>query len=115
MFSKFPRLVHDMSRKIGKQINVIVRGEETEMDRSLIDEIYDPLIHLIRNSADHGIESPEDRLAVGKPERGTITLTARHEQGQIIIIVGDDGRGIDREKLRKNAVQKGLISAEEAA
>jgi two-component system chemotaxis sensor kinase CheA len=115
VFSKFPRLVHDMSRRVGKLINVTIQGEETEMDRSLIDEIYDPLIHLIRNSADHGIEPPEDRLAVGKPERGTITLTARHEQGRIIITVGDDGRGIDREKLRKNAVQKGLISAEEAA
>ena len=115
VFSKFPRLVHDMSRKVGKLINVTIQGEETEMDRSLIDEIYDPLIHLIRNSADHGIESPQDRLAAGKPERGTISLTARHEQGRIIITVGDDGRGIDREKLRGNAVQKGLLSAEEAA
>ena len=115
VFSKFPRLVHDMSRKVGKLVNVVIHGEETEMDRSLIDEINDPLIHLIRNSVDHGLESPEERLAAGKPERGTITLTARHEQGRIILTVEDDGRGIDREKLSKKAVQKGLISPEEAA
>jgi Chemotaxis protein histidine kinase and related kinases len=115
VFSRFPRLVHDMSRKVGKLINMVVQGEETEMDRSLIDEIYDPLIHLIRNSVDHGIESPQERLAAGKPERGTIKLTARHEQGRIILTVEDDGRGIDREKLRQKAIQKGLISTEEAA
>jgi len=114
VFSKFPRLVHDMSRKVDKLVNVVIHGEETEMDRSLIDEINDPLIHLIRNSVDHGLESSEERLAAGKPERGTITLTARHEQGRIILTVEDDGRGIDREKLRKKAIQKGLISAEEA-
>jgi len=114
-FGKFPRMVRDMSQKIGKPIDVVIRGEETEMDRSMIEEINDPLIHLVRNSVDHGIESPEDRLAAGKPERGTITLTARHEQGRIILTVEDDGRGIDGEKLRKSAVQKGLISAEEAA
>jgi two-component system chemotaxis sensor kinase CheA len=115
VFSKFPRLVHDMSQKVGKLIDVMVQGEETEMDRSLIDEIYDPLIHLIRNSVDHGVESPQDRQAAGKSERGTITLTARHEQGRIIITVSDDGRGVDQEELRRKAVQKGLISAEEAA
>jgi two-component system, chemotaxis family, sensor kinase CheA len=115
VLSRFPRLVHDMSRKVGKLVNVVIHGEETEMDRSLIDEINDPLIHLIRNSVDHGLELPEERLAAGKPERGTITLTARHEQGRIILTVEDDGRGIDREKLRKKAIQKGLISPEEAA
>lgn len=114
-FGKFPRMVHDMSQKVGKQIDLVIRGEETEMDRSMIEEINDPLIHLVRNSVDHGIESPEERLAAGKPERGTITLTARHEQGRIILTVEDDGGGIDGEKLRQTAVQKGLISAEEAA
>jgi two-component system chemotaxis sensor kinase CheA len=114
-FGKFPRMVHDMSQKVGKQIDLTIRGEETEMDRSMLEEINDPLIHLIRNSVDHGIESPEERLAAGKPERGSITLTARHEQGRIILTVEDDGGGIDGEKLRKSAVQKGLISAEEAA
>ena len=106
VFSKFPRLVHDMSRKVGKLVNVVIHGEETEMDRSLIDEINDPLIHLIRNSVDHGLESSEERLAAGKPERGTIDLTARHEQGRIILTVEDDGRGIDREKLRRKRFKK---------
>ena len=114
-FGKFPRMVRDMSQKVGKPIDLVIHGEETEMDRSMIEEINDPLIHLVRNSVDHGIESPEERLAAGKPERGTITLTARHEQGRIILTVEDDGGGIDGEKLRKSAVQKGLISAEEAA
>lgn len=115
VFSKFPRMVHDISRRVGKTVNVVVHGEETEMDRSMIDEIYDPLIHLIRNSVDHGIEMPQERLASGKPEAGTVTLTARHEQGRIILTVEDDGRGIDAERLRHKAIQKGLISAEEAA
>ena len=115
MFNKFPRMVHDMSQKVGKLVNVVIHGEETEMDRSMIDQIYDPLIHIIRNSVDHGIELPKDRLASGKPEVGTVILNARHEQGRIIVTVEDDGRGIDGEKLRAKALQKGLISAEEAA
>ncbi len=115
VFNKFPRMVRDMSQKVGKLIDVVIHGEDTEMDRSMIDEINDPLIHLIRNSVDHGLETPQDRVAAGKPERGTITLTARHEQGRIIITVEDDGRGIDARKLRASAVQKGMITAEEAA
>jgi len=115
VFGKFPRMVHDMSQKVGKLIDLVMSGEETEMDRSMIEEINDPLIHLIRNSVDHGIESPEQRLAAGKSERGRITLTARHEQGRIILTVEDDGGGIDGAKLRKSALQKGLITEEEAA
>jgi len=115
VFNKFPRMVRDMSQKIGKLIDVVIHGEETEMDRSMIEEINDPLIHLIRNSVDHGIETPQERIAAGKPERGTITLTARHEQGRIILTVEDDGGGIDATKLRNSAVQKGLITPEEAA
>ena len=115
VFGKFPRMVHDMALKVGKQIDVIIRGEKTEMDRSMLEEINDPLIHLVRNSVDHGIETPEERLAAGKPERGKLTLTARHEQGRIILTVEDDGAGINAERLRKSAVQKGLISEEEAA
>ena len=115
VFGKFPRMVHDMALKVGKQIDVTVRGEKTEMDRSMLEEINDPLIHLVRNSVDHGIESPEERRAAGKPERGTLTLTARHEQGRIILTVEDDGGGINADRLRASAVQKGLISAEEAA
>ena len=115
VFGKFPRMVHDMSQKIGKQIDVILRGEKTEMDRSMLEEINDPLIHLVRNSVDHGIESAEERRAAGKAERGKITLTARHEQGRIILTVEDDGGGIHVDSLRKTAVQKGLISAKDAA
>lgn len=115
VFGKFPRMVHDMSLKVGKQIDVIIRGEKTEMDRSMLEELNDPLIHLVRNSVDHGIETPEDRRAAGKPERGKLTLTARHEQGRVILTVEDDGGGINAEKLRKSAVQKGLITEEEAA
>ena len=115
VFNKFPRMVRDMAQKVGKQIDVIIHGEETEMDRSMIDEINDPLIHLVRNSVDHGIESPKDRIAAGKPERGTITITARHEQGRVILTVEDDGGGIDGRKLKASAIQKGLISPEEAA
>jgi len=115
VFNKFPRMVRDMAQKIGKLIDVVIHGEDTEMDRSMIDEINDPLIHLIRNSVDHGLESPQDRIAAGKPERGTITMTARHEQGRIILTVEDDGRGIDAKRLRNSAVQKGLITADEAA
>ena len=115
VFGKFPRMVHDMALKVSKQIDVIIRGEKTEMDRSMLEEINDPLIHLVRNSVDHGIETPEERLAAGKPERGKLTLTARHEQGRIILTVEDDGAGINAERLRKSAVQKGLISEEEEA
>lgn len=115
VFNKFPRMVRDMAQKVGKQIDVIIRGEDTEMDRSMIEEINDPLIHLVRNSVDHGIETPQARIAAGKPERGTLTLTARHEQGRIILTVEDDGGGIDPQKLKASAVQKGLITPEEAA
>lgn len=115
VFGKFPRMVHDLAQKVGKQIDVSIQGEKTEMDRSMLEEINDPLIHLVRNSVDHGIESPEERRAAGKPERGKITLTARHEQGRIILTVEDDGGGIDAERIRQSAVQKGLISAEDAA
>jgi two-component system chemotaxis sensor kinase CheA len=115
VFGKFPRMAHDMAQKVGKQIDLQIRGEKTEMDRSMLEEINDPLIHLVRNAVDHGIESAEERLAAGKPQRGQVTLTARHEQGRIILTVEDDGGGIDAERLRQKAVEKGLISAEEAA
>ena len=115
VFGKFPRMAHDMAQKVGKQIDLQIHGEKTEMDRSMLEEINDPLIHLLRNAVDHGIESAEGRLAAGKPPRGQITLAARHEQGRIILTVEDDGGGIDAERLRENAVQKGLITTEEAA
>jgi two-component system, chemotaxis family, sensor kinase CheA len=115
VFNKFPRMVRDMAQKTNKQIDLVIHGEETELDRSMTEEINDPLIHLVRNSVDHGIELPEVRRAAGKPERGTITLNARHEQGRIVLTVEDDGGGIDVTKVRKSALAKGLISEEEAA
>jgi two-component system, chemotaxis family, sensor kinase CheA len=94
---------------------LILRGQETELDRSVIEEINDPLIHLLRNSVDHGIETPGERRAAGKNPRGTVILSARHEQGRIVLTVEDDGKGIDLEKLKKSAVNKGMISEAEAA
>jgi two-component system chemotaxis sensor kinase CheA len=114
VFHKFPRLVRDLSQNLNKKIDLVIEGEDTELDRSVIDEINDPLIHLIRNSVDHGIETPQERLAAGKPEKGTLRLTARHEQGRIIITVEDDGNGIDAKKIRDSAVAKGLITETEA-
>ncbi len=114
LFSKFPRLVRDLARQAGKQVDLVVRGEETELDRSVIEVMSDPLIHLLRNAVDHGIESPEERLAAGKTERGIILLNARHEQGRILVTVEDDGRGIDLEGVKAKAIEKGLISKAEA-
>jgi two-component system chemotaxis sensor kinase CheA len=115
VFNKFPRLVRDLAHKAGKQVELVIRGEDTELDRSVIEEISDPLIHLLRNSLDHGLETPEERRAAGKPERGTVLLTARHEQGRIIITVEDDGRGINLDRVRAKAIEKGIISEKDAA
>ncbi len=115
VFNKFPRMVRDLAQKVGKEINLVIQGQDTELDRTVIEEINDPIIHLLRNGVDHGIESPADRQAKGKPAAGTIRLTARHEQGQIIISVEDDGNGINVERLKQSAVQKGLLSEAEAA
>ncbi len=114
VFNKFPRLVRDLARKAGKQVELVMRGEDTELDRSVIEEISDPLIHLLRNSVDHGIEPPEERLSAGKPERGMILLTARHEQGRIILTVEDNGRGIDIARVKDKAVERGLMSRQDA-
>jgi len=114
-FSKFPRMVRDLSLKLNKKIDLTIEGENTELDRSVIEEINDPLIHLIRNSVDHGIETAEERAKSGKPERAVIKLTARHEQGRIILTVEDDGKGIDPDKIRAAAVSKGIISETDAA
>ncbi|MCA9421341.1 MAG: chemotaxis protein CheA [Nitrospira sp.] len=108
-FHRFPRLVRDLAGKSGKQIQLIMSGEETELDKTLIEAIGDPLTHLVRNSADHGLELPEDRLAQGKPARGTIRLHAYHDGGNICIAVEDDGRGLNREKIIQKAVEKGII------
>ncbi|MDW7651004.1 MAG: chemotaxis protein CheA [Bacillota bacterium] len=113
VFDRFPRMVRDLSQEKGKKVNLEVYGEETELDRSIVNQIGDPLVHLLRNSVDHGIESPGERVALGKPEEGTIRLDARHEGSYVTIRVSDDGHGIDADSLRKKAVKKGLISAAE--
>jgi two-component system chemotaxis sensor kinase CheA len=115
LFRKFPRLVRDVACASGTQVNLIIEGEATELDRSVIEVIGDPLIHLLRNAVDHGIEPPQDRLAAGKPPTGTVWLTAAHEEGHIIITVKDDGRGIDPQRIRRAAVSRGLLSEDEAA
>ncbi len=112
LFSKFPRLVRDLARAMDKQITLTVEGEDTEIDRTVIEEIKDPIIHLIRNSVDHGIEDLEERRAAGKPEKATVHLAAQHGPGYILITVSDDGRGIDPAKIRQAAVSKGVITAE---
>jgi len=114
IFSKFPRIVRDLAKKLNKKVNLVLEGEDTEIDRSILDKIEDPLIHLVRNAIDHGIESPEERVMSGKPEVGTIKLSAFQEGDRIIIAIEDDGRGIDVEKVKKKAVEKGLISPEQA-
>jgi two-component system chemotaxis sensor kinase CheA len=115
LFTKFPRLVRDVARAAGKQVNLIIEGESTELDRSVIEVIGDPLIHLLRNAVDHGIEQQDEREAAGKPATGTVWLTAGHEEGHIVVTVRDDGRGIDPAKIRKAAVSRGLMSKEEVA
>ena len=113
LFERFPRMVRDLSKKLNKKINLVVEGKETEMDRTVIDEIGDPMVHLIRNSIDHGIELPEDRIAKGKPEVGTITLIARHEGNNVLIEVKDDGKGVDPTIVGRKAVEKGMFTQEQ--
>ena len=112
VFSRFPRLVHDLATKLGKKIELVTVGETTELDKGLIEKISDPLTHLVRNSLDHGIEHPDERVAAGKPPAGTITLSASHQGGNIIIEVTDDGRGLNREKILKKAAERGLPVSE---
>ncbi len=114
VFSRFPRLVRDLSRKSGKEVELILEGEETELDKSVVEVINDPLMHLIRNSVDHGIESAEARIAAGKPELGKVWLRAYHKGNSVAIEIEDDGKGIDPEKMREVAVRKGIITPEEA-
>ena len=114
VFNRFPRMVRDLAKKAGKKVNFVVEGKETELDRSVVEEIGDPLIHLLRNAIDHGIEGVEDRAAAGKPEEGTITLTARHEENHIVMTVRDDGKGIDGATVRDKALSKGLLTPEAA-
>lgn len=112
VFSRFPRLAHDLSSKLGKKVELKLVGEHTEVDKTVVELLSDPLVHLVRNSLDHGIEMPEVRLAAGKPEIGTVTLEAFHRGGNIVIEVKDDGKGLDKDKLRAKAIEKGLIDAD---
>lgn len=111
-FQKMGRLVRDLSAQLGKEIRLVVEGEETELDRTVIEEIGDPLMHMVRNAADHGIESPADRSTAGKQAAGTITLRARHQGGFVVIQIADDGRGLDPARLRAKGVERGLIAAD---
>jgi two-component system chemotaxis sensor kinase CheA len=114
VFNRFPRLVRDLSKGTGKKINLVIKGEETELDKTLIEEINDPLVHLIRNSVDHAIENPEERVKNGKDTTGTVTLSAEQEGNNIVIKVEDDGKGINLDVIKEKAVSKGLITKEKA-
>lgn len=113
VFNRFPKMVRSLSRDLGKKIHLQIIGQETELDRTVIDEIGDPLVHLLRNSVDHGIEMPEERLRKGKPEEGTIQLKAYHSGNHVFIEITDDGAGINREKVARKAVEKGIITEEQ--
>ena len=113
VFNKFPRMIRDLSRELNKKIELVLAGEDTELDKSLVEEIGDPLVHIIRNSCDHGIETPEERIAKGKPESGTISLKAYNEGNQIVIQIDDDGKGLDPQMLKEKSFEKGIISEKE--
>lgn len=115
VFNRFPRMVRDLSKQLNKEINFVMKGEETELDRTFVEEIGEPILHLLRNAIDHGIESKEERIAKGKPPVGTVVLSARHEGNNVVIEVEDDGRGIDKEKVLRKAIEKGLVSEARAA
>lgn len=114
VFNKFPRVVRDIARDTGKEIELIISGEETELDKQVIESIGDPLLHMIRNSCDHGVETPEVRLSKGKPRMGTVNLSAYHEGNHVVIEIKDDGAGMDPEKLKRKAIEKGVITVDEA-
>jgi two-component system chemotaxis sensor kinase CheA len=115
LFSKFPRLIRDVARTAHKDVDFVIEGEATELDRTVIELIGDPLVHLLRNAVDHGLEPTQVRTAIGKPARGTVRLSAAHEEGNVVITVQDDGRGIDPARVRQAAVQRGLLSEDAAA
>jgi two-component system chemotaxis sensor kinase CheA len=114
LFQKYPRIARDLARGLGKDVELVLAGEETEIDKTMIEDLSDPIIHLIRNAVDHGVEPPQERLAAGKTEKSEVRLEARQEGDHIVLIVADDGRGMNPEKLRAKALEKGLITDEEA-
>ncbi len=109
-FSRFKRLVHDLSHDLGKEVDLVTEGAETELDKTVLDQLSDPLVHLIRNSIDHGFGTPAERISMGKPPRGTVRLAASHEGSHVVVTVQDDGRGLDAERIRAKAVEQKLIS-----
>ncbi len=114
LFQKYPRIARDLARQLGKDVELVLAGEETEVDKTMIEDLADPLIHLIRNAVDHGVEMPLDRQAGGKPAKSLVRLEARQEGDHIVLIIADDGKGMSAERIRAKAVEKGLISEEEA-
>jgi two-component system chemotaxis sensor kinase CheA len=112
-FQKMIRLVRDLSRKSGKEVVLQMAGEDTEIDRNMVDQIYEPLVHMIRNAVDHGIEPPDERVRLGKPPYGTIFLSAEQKGGNIVIDIKDDGKGLDVDKIRKRAIERGLIQPDD--
>jgi two-component system chemotaxis sensor kinase CheA len=110
LFQKYPRIARDLARSLGKDVELELVGEDTEIDKTMIEDLGDPIIHLIRNAVDHGVESPEERRAAGKPEKSHVRLEARQEGDHIVILINDDGRGMNAEKLRGKALEKGLIT-----
>ncbi|MGB9866951.1 MAG: chemotaxis protein CheA [Bacillota bacterium] len=114
VFQRFPRMVRDLAASLGKKVRLVISGGETELDRAVVDRISEPLVHLLRNAADHGIEYPDERRAKGKPEEGLVKLSARNEGGRVVIEVADDGAGIDPEKVLRKALAKGLVNESQA-
>jgi len=114
LFQKYPRIARDLARQLGKDVELVLAGEETEVDKTMIEDLADPLIHLIRNAVDHGVESPAERQSAGKPVKSLVRLEARQEGDHIVLIIADDGRGMSAERIRAKAVEKGLINEEEA-
>ena len=114
LFQKYPRIARDLARQLGKDVELVLAGEETEVDKTMIEDLADPLIHLIRNAVDHGVEMPTERLAAGKPSKSLVRLEARQEGDHIVLIIADDGKGMSAERIRAKAIEKGLISEEEA-
>jgi two-component system chemotaxis sensor kinase CheA len=115
VFGRFPRVVRDLARNLKKEVNLELQGEETDLDKNLVEALADPLVHLVRNAVDHGVEAPDERVAAGKPRVGTVVLTAEQEGDHIVLTIQDDGKGMDPEKLRQAAVSKGLMDEESAA
>ena len=114
LFQKYPRLARDLARQLGKDVELLIVGEETEIDKTMIEDLNDPIVHLVRNAVDHGVESTEDRVAAGKPTKSLVKLSAMQSGDHIVIEIADDGKGMRPDTIRRKAVEKGLIDTEAA-